>query len=404
MITNRLVGDAFTLHSINNTASWFAGASTVISDGGPTELLPRINCRQIEIDGGVNNEIYLEPLPGDESLNNSAGVFTFAIKIPNGGTVDVSITDSSTLSIAATYSFIINASSPSINAEGVASPQWSIVRVITDVFDSPTPSVQISIGISKNQSETVYFSSPVFVPQMEFAIENTALGKVAALLPQFMLEDDFSITEPIDMPLMRFIDVCTVGLDSVINKTLDMSYLDAQDGKDEQFINTLSTLVNPRAAQIPDLIWLAKFVGTKPVTRFTSSLEEETEAFVLNSSELNGEDTLRLTSYSSLNPPVFDLEVQRDLLDWQVSTGSFGFNAGTTSAIEDSVKLMLIGNKTVNLDYDYSTSPFEIEIQTPWYETIGADETKIGESSILVLEAVQRAKPIGVLLTHVMTA
>jgi len=216
---------------------------------------------------------------------------------------------------------------------------------------------------------------------MEFANESTALGKVASLLPQFMLEDDFSITEPIDMPLMRFIDVCTVGLDSVINKTLDMSYLDAQDGKDEQSINTLSTLVNPRAAQVSDLLWLAKFVGTKPVTRFTSSTEEETDAFVLNSSELNSADTLRITSYSSLNPPVFDLEVQRDLLDWQVSTGSFGFNAGTTSAIEDSVKLMLIGNKTVNLDYDYSTNPFEIEIQTPWYETLGADETKIGESN-----------------------
>lgn len=404
MITNRLVGDAFTLHSINNLSSWSAGASTVISDGGPTELLPRLNCRQIEIGGGLNNSIYIEPLPGDESLNNSAAVFTFAIKIPNGGLVDVSVEDVSTLSIASIYSFVINASSPSINAEGVASPQWSIVRVLTDVFDSSTPAVKITISIEKNQSETAYFSSPVFVPQMEFANESTALGKVASLLPQFMLEDDFSITEPIDMPLMRFIDVCTVGLDSVINKTLDMSYLDAQDGKDEQSINTLSTLVNPRAAQVSDLLWLAKFVGTKPVTRFTSSTEEETDAFVLDSSELNSADTLRITSYSSLNPPVFDLEVQRDLLDWQISTGSFGFNAGTTSAIEDSVKLMLIGNKTVNLDYDYSTNPFEIEIQTPWYETLGADETKIGESSVLVMEAVQRAKPVGVLLTHVMTA
>jgi len=132
VITNRLVGDAFTLHSINNLSSWSAGASTVISDGGPTELLPRLNCRQIEIGGGLNNSIYIEPLPGDESLNNSAAVFTFAIKIPNGGLVDVSVEDVSTLSIASIYSFVINASSPSINAEGVASPQWSIVRVLTD--------------------------------------------------------------------------------------------------------------------------------------------------------------------------------------------------------------------------------------------------------------------------------
>ena len=89
---------------------------------------------------------------------------------------------------------------------------------------------------------------------------------------------------------------------------------------------------------------------------------------------------------------------------WQVSTRNFGFNAGTDNAIKEAAKLMLIGTKTVSLTYDYITNPFEIQLNTPWYETLGADANQIGQSSTILLEAVQRAKPIGVLLTHVMTA
>ena len=99
-----------------------------------------------------------------------------------------------------------------------------------------------------------------------------------------------------------------------------------------------------------------------------------------------------------------DYEAQRDLLAWQVDTRAYGFSAGTNRALIDAAKLMLIGDQTVSLSYDYVAAPFEIEIQTPWYETLGADETQIGESSHLVIEAIQRAKPIGVLVTHVMTA
>lgn len=404
MITNRLKGDAFTLRSFNSDSTWNAGAGTTLADGGLTELSPNLNCKQLEISGGTSNSIFLNYMEGDASFSNSAASFVFALKVPNGGNVTVSVGDDSVVSVAGTYQFPINASSPSINAEGVASPQWSIIRVLTDVFTTATPSLGITISIEKNQNETAYFSSPVLVPQMEFIQKNVALQYISSFLPQFMLEEDFYTTSPVDIPLHRFIDVAAGGIDAAVQKTLQMSYLDSVSGFSASDDTTKSTLVAPEVAGVNELLWLSKFVGTQPVTRFTSSQDIATDPFVLNSSVLDGDDTLRLTSYSSLNPPPFDEEEQRRLLQWQVDTRSFGFNAGTTSAIKEATKLMLVGDKTVSLVYDYSTNPFEIEIQTPWDETLGGDISLIGTSSQLVLEAVAKAKPIGVLLTHTMTA
>lgn len=405
MIVNRLSGDYFTLKLFDVYGGWRHGYSTIMSDGGITELTPTLGCRQIKLTGGVNNSIYIDPLPGDSSFYDTRACFVFAVKIPSGGIVTVSFEDDSVIAAADTFSFTINAASPSVNAEGVASPQWSIIRALSSPFLNTNPSIKITVSIDKNVDEAVYFTSPVLVPQLEFLNNNTSLREhLLPMFPDFMLEDDFETIEPIDMPLARFIDIASLGLDQVVTETLKMAYLDIFLGRDENDNATLSTWVDTQVANAANLIWLCKFVGTKPVTRFTSSQEIATDPFVLDDSELNSGDTIRVTSYSNLNPPALDIEAQRELLAWQVRTRSFGFNAGTNSAIIEAAKLMLVGEKTVSLSYDYITNPFEIEIQTPWYETLGADETQIGSASDILLEAVQRAKPIGVVLTHVMTA
>jgi hypothetical protein len=404
VISNRLSGDAFTLRSFNTASTWNAGANTTINDGGLTELSPNLNCRQLEISGNISNSISLSAIGGDASFSSSSALFIFALKVPNGGVATVTVEDASVIGVSSVYEFPITASSSSINAEGVASPQWSIIRVLTTPFTSNTPSLEITISVNKTLNEVIYFSSPVLVPQMEFIRENVALQYISGFLPQFMIEDDFTTVQPIDIPLHRFIDVATVGLDSAVTKALEISYIDKVSGLDASLSETQSTLVSPSIAGIPELLWLAKFVGTKPVTRFASSQETATDPFVLDSSLLDSADTIRVTSYSSLNPPAFDETAQKELLQWQVSTRNFGFNAGTTEAIEEAAKLMLVGEKTVSLSYDYTSQPFVIDIQTPWYETLGGDESLIGESSQLVLEAAAKAKPIGVLLTHTMTA
>lgn len=405
MIVNRLVGDYFTLKLFDVYGGWRHGYSTILSDGGVTELQPSLGCRQIKLSGGTSNSIYIDALPGDNSFFNARACFVFAIKIPSGGTVSVDLEDTSTIGAIDTYTFPINAASASVNAEGVASPQWSIIRVISEPFIDDNPAIKITISIAKNVDEDIYFTSPVLVPQFEFLNNNTALREhLLPSLPDFMLEDDFATLEPIDAPLSRFIDIASIGIDQVLKEALSMAYLDIFLGRDESDNDTLSTWVDTEVAQSPNLIWLCKFVGSKPVTRFSSSQETLTDPFVLDTSVLDGDDTIRITSYSELNPPALDTAAQRDLLAWQVETRNFGFNAGTDSAIKEAAKLMLVGEKTVLLSYDYVNNPFEIEIQTPWYETLGADESQVGQSSSILLEAVQRAKPVGVVLTHVMTA
>lgn len=405
MITNRLTNDYFTLKYFGAVGGWRHGYSTVMSDGGITELTPTLGCRQLKLTGGPSNSIYIDPLPGDESFYNTRALFVFAIKIPSGGTIAVTFEDDSMVGVTEVVNFVVTGASPSVNAEGVASPQWSIIRALSSPWENNAPSIKITISINKNADEPVYFTSPVLVPQLEFLNTNTALREhLLPMLPDFMLEDDFGTEEPIDVPLARFMDIASLGIDQVVKETLRMAYLDIFLGRNTDDNDTLSTLIDTQVANAANLIWLCKFVGTKPVTRFAFSEEIATDPFVLDDSELNSDDTIRVTSYSELNPPTLDAAAQRELLAWQVRTRSFGFNAGTDYAIKEAAKLMLVGEKTIFLSYDYVSNPFQIEIQTPWYETIGADETQIGLSSDLIIEAVQRAKPVGVALTHIMTA
>lgn len=404
MITNRLTDNYFTLGVFDAAGGWRAGDGTIISDGGPTELTPTLNCRQLKLSGGLTNEIYIDALPGDSALGNTRAVFVFALKVPNGGICTVTIEDAATSGSANTHQFPIGASTPSINADGVASPQWSIIRIISDVFSYAIPAITLTVNILKNEDEDVYFSSPVLYPQMELFTKSFTLRQIGTLLPQFMVEDDLSTTEPIDMPLFRFIDVASVGLDSIITETLNSAYVDIIEGRDDNDPDTLSTFVDPRVAEVSNLVWLAKFVGTKPITRFSYSQEVFTSPFELDISELDGADTLRLTSFSALNPPPLDAQAQLELLKWQLTTKNYGFNAGTTNSVIEAAKLMMIGEKTVTAIYDYVANPFEIELQTSWTETLGAEESQIGEPSPLLLEAVRRTKPLGVLLTHVLTA
>jgi hypothetical protein len=186
---------------------------------------------------------------------------------------------------------------------------------------------------------------------------------------------------------------------------VDYLFQDFSEGFKESDNTTKSTLVNQDVATFETLVWLAKFSGTRPITRFESSLDSLGEPFQLDSSELNSTAALRLTSYLELNPPVLNLTAQENLLRWQLDYGYYGKNAGTLPAVQEAAKLMLTGNKELVTEYDFRTEPWVIHLYSPWDQTFGSvGEEVIGLSSILVLDAVSFAKPLGVLVTHEMTA
>ena len=406
MITNRLTGVQETLTSTGGSLQWQVSGGTIY-DGGISELSPFTNYRQLKL--GVTTTAVTLTLSNLVTFNVDGGLpftFLFAIKMPSGGTITSSIQENTSVSILSAETKTISAATASINAEGVGSPQWSIVRFNTEIVGNITsPAFNISITIDpEDAGEFIYFTRPAFYPRYEFLSQNASLEDLMGYLPELFTETDFLVTDDLDLPMFRYIDVATSQMNEVSNNAIGYTFFDISEGYIEGETDLESSLVQTNNADLETLIWLAKFSGTLPITRFASSLEVDSEPFVLDSSTLGSADTIKITSYSELNPPAIDQEDQRILVKWQIDNGYYGINAGTDNAIKESAKLMLIGTKTVSLEYDYSTLPFEINVLTRWDETFGGDESLIGQSSFLVLEAVSKARPLGVLVTHELVA
>lgn len=406
MITNRLTGAQETLTSTGGSSQWQVSGG-VIYDGGISELAPFTHFRQSKIAvSGTSVELSLDNLTTFSGDGDLPFVFLFAVKMPSGGTITSSITENTSISVLSVETKIISPETASINAEGVGSPQWSIVRFNTEIVaDIVSPTFNISITLEpEDAGDFIYFTRPAFYPRYEFLAQNASLEEIFAYLPELFIETDFSVTDDLDLPMFRYLDVATSQMNVISNNAVGYTFFDISEGYVEGNTDLESSLVETNNADLETLIWLAKFSGTLPITRFASSLETVTEPFVLDASTLDSADTLRVTSYLELNPPAIDEEDQRGLVKWQIDNGYYGINAGSDNALKESAKLMLIGTKTVSLEYDYSTSPFEINVVTRWDETLGGDVALIGQSSHLVLEAVSKARPLGVLVTHEMVA
>jgi hypothetical protein len=94
----------------------------------------------------------------------------------------------------------------------------------------------------------------------------------------------------------------------------------------------------------------------------------------------------------------------REFLEWQLSGGYFGTNAGTRRAIIHAVQQVTTrtidgenSTRSVSVSPQYNGDPFALHIQTLTNETIDAD---VGETSQAVMAIAALAKPAGYLLTH----
>ena len=85
---------------------------------------------------------------------------------------------------------------------------------------------------------------------------------------------------------------------------------------------------------------------------------------------------------------------------WQVETGYYGHNAGTVEAMVSAVGRSLTGDRTVN----YTLSTNTIAFTTKQSETFGTVVGDIGSSTPAVLSLVEPARPLGMLVTHTLTA
>ena len=98
------------------------------------------------------------------------------------------------------------------------------------------------------------------------------------------------------------------------------------------------------------------------------------------------------------------IRFQRDFIEWQLYGSHYGRGAGTRHAMIEAAKQVLIRTKdgepstqSVSLTPYYGGDPFAIRIQTLSNDTIDANAN---ESSDLVLQSVNLAKPMGYKITH----
>ena len=414
-ITNRLSGAQFALTEYNSAGSWESDDMDISIDT-ISELWTSSTNKQLALriqNSNSDGTIYLDSAEIYINDLTKPIIFTCGIKMPSGGMVEVSLGHSSQEienSVITTKTFA--GSTSVVNAIGVVNPQWFIFRSdpIIPVSSVGTTGMTVYVTITPNDtSEIIYFTLPVLCQNFEFVSNNKILPIVAQNIPRVFLDIDFEQTGSIDLPLLRLLDIFTNGLDESYQQMGKYAYLDVEQGYDDSDNTTKSSLVNSDVADFATLVWLCKFTGTRPITRYESSLDTVTIPFILgdeisSGSLLDGNDGLLLTGYTELSPPAFTLAVQTELLRWEVDNGYYGINAGTLPAVVDAAKQQLTGEQSVVVEYDYAAEPWVINLFSEWYETYGATgEEDIGNSSKLVLGAVEYARPLGIKITHTMT-
>jgi hypothetical protein len=406
-VQNRLPEKAAKLNSFNSLQSdeWeISGVGDFTTDRsvfGPDDSYNQLYCTGVpsEVGSSMDLSIYALQLNPEDDANYFE--LAFYAKMPAGGTIEIIIADTTTISVAeSTTTFSVPVASPSPNAVGLADPSWRCYRskpTLVDKGEFPSPRIDVTIKFTPNQPDSVvYFANPSVIGMMDHMYFSEAVKNIVPNMPEAMFENAMDSEPP--AAISRFIDVMYSGLDIAAKALRDYRFFSLDEGRDLSKPETLSNLVWPSNTDFPEARWLAQFSGTQPASKLNTVLDPS-DPFVLDQSQLNGDDTLRFSSTVTIQSPQATVEVVTDFLRWQAEYGYYGINAGTTRAIMEAVKRVMIGDKEVTITSQHE-GPFTMLVETPWEQTYGGAVELIGESSVVADEAISYAKPVGLKVTH----
>ena len=245
--------------------------------------------------------------------------------------------------------------------------------------DGNQHTVSIVIEVSNHDGQPIYFTSPNLIDD-EFYYDNIFVSSARNYMPDFYWDLDVAQENPV-APFHKLIDALTTVAGETYEKYLEVfpfekSEIDTLEEQTSKYTN--STLVNPIFAETEYLDWLAQFVGAK-----------------LKKNILDGNGDKYFPN----------IDAENQFSRWQTATGYFGQSAGSREAMVNAVKQVLSftddgsdSTYSVALTQRFGNDPFAIRIQTLINET--PDVTAEGETSQLVLYAVEGARPLGYSVTH----
>jgi hypothetical protein len=410
-VFNRLTGSAETLDSLGNSGEWYVSGASY-DNLLASDLRENNEFKQVKLAPTASAcYIRIDAVSMDASDYQHAAQLTFGTNMPAGGEINVKIfDDGSEIESYGLTNFEIPPTTSSLYSSSLENPAWRVYRTNHTYIPSynngnPIASIEIEF-IPNSQSQNIYFTSPVLCTSSDAGRFSEVFIQMSRHIPTEYLDTENLQQNP-NFALQRFSDVAFEGLDRALKQSFSFQHYDISEGYDESNDQTKSYLVNPEVAEIDELKWLAQFTGTEPISKLESSLDPS-DAFVLGATEgdgfstLNGGDALRFTTSALLEPPQNTAELQTSFLQWQASNGYYGINSGSIPAIEEAVKRLMIGEKEIQITLQ-NDGPFTVLVETPWEQTYGASEEKIGESLSVIEEAIYYAKPIGVKVTHVLT-
>ena len=289
----------------------------------------------------------------------------------------------------------------------ITSGEWVFVQHASrvtdpnDNYDYPI-SFSIDIGyVNGGGNAEVYLSFPIIWASLDF-VNNPILLDIYSKLPEFIRSQD-SIAEPFPFSLARFIEMCTLHQGEMQQIITDIMYADIAFGKDEEDPTTLSHLTEASVAPRAYLPWMAQFSGTQLINPTTGVTPWENLPPTWQGLDLlDGNDSAAdatdwdIIQDSSIEPAGLDA-----FLKWQVSTGYYGINAGSTEAITESVKRVLSGTKSISVS---TTTPWTINIETLLSETPDTGLLALGDTPENVVALIEPTRPLGFIIDHILVS
>jgi hypothetical protein len=283
------------------------------------------------------------------------------------------------------------------------SERWHLLRSVpTRLPDTGNYSVslQMRVVFSTTTNAHLNISRPT-IHSSYGVFRNRFMQFVGEYMPEiFIAQDtaDFGTNEP-TFPMMRFIDSITTDANDLQVKSEAFTYIDLATGFDPAESETFSTLVDPNYCDGATLLWLAQFRGRQILVTYQPSTEGASWVRFTLDDAVSGV----LDDIGVLGSNASDIGLPGGIeayARWQVETGYYGHNAGTIEAMVSAIQRLLTGAGVVN----YTVSANAIHFTTSWTETYGSVIGDIGSPSALLLQIVEPARPLGMIVTHELTA